>query len=496
METVYSPLPLFALSASLVGAFLILFTGSKKPNLREFWTMLASVAQFIFIYSMLAYTLQGKIVEYTIIEIYKGIALQLRVDAFGMIFALLSSSLWIVVSFYSIGYMRSLDEHAQTRYFFCFAIALFGATGVALSGNLLTLYMFYEILTISTYPLVAHKETPEAIKAGRKYLAYLLTGAAFVLFSISFTYYLTGTLDFVAGGFLKGHGSPEVLRIIFASFIIGFGTKAAIMPLHEWLPSAMVAPTPVSALLHAVAVVKAGVFCVLRVILYIFGPKVLSDLNIWLILAYVISFTVIFANIIALTQDNLKRRLAFSTINNLAIIILGASLLTSDSLRGAILHIPFHGFMKITLFMCAGAIYIKTRKELISEMDGIGREMPVTMAAFTIGTAGLVGIPPVCGFISKWYFCMGALQAKEILFLFVFLVSALLDAAYFFPIVYNAFFKRGNMKPLRFNEAPFLVVAPLIITAIFSVIFCIFPDLFLKFYSITTLVVKTIFMGA
>jgi len=271
MENIHSHMPLFALLSPLIGAVLILLTGSKRPNLREFWTICASVAMFVFVFSMLPEIRQGKVFEYRIIEICSGVALLLRVDAFGMIFALLASFLWIVVSIYSMGYMRGLDEHAQTRYFFCFAVTLCGAVGVALSGNLLTLYMFYEILTVATFPLVAHKETEVAIRAGRKYLTYLLTGAVFVLFAMGFTYYLTGTLDFVAGGIVKNKGSAEVLRIIFTAFIIGFGTKAAIMPLHEWLPSAMAAPTPVSALLHAVAVVKAGVFCVLRVILYIFG---------------------------------------------------------------------------------------------------------------------------------------------------------------------------------------------------------------------------------
>jgi multicomponent Na+:H+ antiporter subunit D len=399
-----------------------------------------------------------------------------------------------VVSVYSIGYMRTLKEHAQTRFYFCFAMALFGTTGVALSGNLLTLYMFYEILTIATFPLVAHKETPEALRAGRKYLVYLLTGAAFVLFSMVATYYLAGSLDFVAGGFVGGKGSPDLLRIIFATFIIGFGTKAAIMPLHEWLPSAMVAPAPVSALLHAVAVVKAGVFCCLRVILYVFGPDTLSDLNLWSVLAVIVSFTVIGANLLALTQDNLKRRLAFSTINNLAVIILGASLITLDSVRGALLHLPFHGFMKITLFMCAGAIYMATKKELISEMDGIGRQMPVTMAAFTVGAAGLVGIPPVAGFLSKWYLCLGALQAGQIAFLFVFLASALLDAAYFFPIVFHAFFKLGTENPVKVRESVLLAV-PLAVTGLFSVVFFVFPDALFHFYGLGGVVVESLFGG-
>lgn len=484
METVHTATPLVALLASLIGAFLILFTGERRPNLRELWTILAAVTKFAFICSMLPPVLQGKIIEYTVIQMYRGIALQLRVDTFGIIFALLASSLWMVVSVYSIGYMRSLREHAQTRYFFCFAMALFGAIGVAIAGNLLTLFMFYEILTISTFPLVAHKETPEAIKAGRKYLAYLLIGAAFILFSMGLTYYLTGNVDFVAGGFVGGHGSKEMLRLLFVTFIIGFGSKAAIMPIHEWLPSAMIAPTPVSALLHAVAVVKAGVFCCLRVILYVFGPEVLSDLGLWISLAYFVSFTVIVANIIALTQDNLKRRLAFSTINNLSVIILGAALLSPQGIKGAMLHIPFHGFMKITLFMCAGAIYVKTRLENISDMEGIGRQMPITMAAFTIGAAGLTGIPPVCGFISKWYLCLGALEAQEIVFLMVFLVSALLDAAYFFPIIYSAFFKKPKRVKSQFDEAPVLVVAPIVVTTVACLLLGIFPDAFIHFFKL------------
>jgi multicomponent Na+:H+ antiporter subunit D len=488
-------LPLFAVLPPLIGAVLILITGAKRANLRELWTILASAGQFVAVYAMIPAVLEGETLRFTLIPLAKGLALELRVDGLGMIFALLSSFLWIVVSVYSIGYMRSLREHAQTRFYFCFAMALFGANGVALSGNLLTLYMFYEILTVATFPLVAHKETPEALRAARKYLVYLLTGAVFVLFSTVATYYLTGSLDFVAGGFVAGKGSPELLRTIFAAFIIGFGTKAAIMPLHEWLPSAMVAPTPVSALLHAVAVVKAGVFCCLRVILYVFGPKALGDLHIWTILAIIVSVTVIVANLFALTQDNLKRRLAFSTINNLSVIILGASLITIDGVRGALLHLPFHSFMKITLFMCAGAIYVATRKEEISEMDGIGRQMPVTMTAFAIGAVGLVGVPPVCGFLSKWYLCLGALRAGEIVFLLVFLASALLDAAYFFPVIFNAFFKTAKGRPERVREAPLLVTAPLVATALLSVVFFVFPDGLLHFYRMGDVVVKSLFGG-
>lgn len=488
-------LPLIAVLVPIAGGILILATGARRANLRELWTILASVGQFAAVYAMIPSVLEGRVLRTTLFTAGKGLALELQVDAFGMIFALLASFLWIVVSVYAIGYMRSLKEHAQTRFYFCFAMALCGAVGTALSGNLVTLYMFYEILTVATFPLVAHKETPEALKAGRKYLVYLLGGAAFVLLGMAATYSLTGTLDFVAGGFVGGKGSPEFLRVIFAALIIGFGTKAAIMPLHEWLPSAMVAPTPVSALLHAVAVVKAGVFCCLRVILYVFGPEALRDLNIWMTLAVVVSITVIVANFFALTQDNLKRRLAFSTINNLSVIILGAALITVDGVRGALLHLPFHGFMKITLFMCAGAIYVATKKERISELDGIGRRMPVTMTAFALGAIGLVGIPPVCGFLSKWYLCLGALQSGQVIFLFVFLASALLDAAYFFPVIFHAFFRTAKESGGRVREAPVLVAAPLAVTALFTVFFFLFPDGFLHFYRMGDLVVKGLFGG-
>ncbi len=493
MDIFYSPLPLYAVSAPLMAAVLILAAGSARPNLREAATIGAALLQCVMVFSMLPPVLAGRVVVYRIIELYTGLSLTFSVDAFGMVFALLASFLWVVVSVYSIGYMRSLNEHAQTRYFFCFALALFGAVGVSLSGNLITLYMFYEILSVSTYPLVAHKETPEAILAARKYLAYLLGGAVFILFAMGATYYLTGTLDFASGGLFQGRGTPAMLRVIFACFMIGFGAKAALMPLHEWLPSAMIAPTPVSALLHAVAVVKAGVFCVLRVILYVFGPESLKRLGLWEVLAWCASFTVIAANLIALTQDNLKRRLAFSTINNLAMIILGASLLNAEAVRGAVLLIPFHGFMKITLFMCAGAIYVKTGKESISEMKGIGRQMPVTMGAFTLGAAGLVGLPPVCGLLSKWYLCLGAFSSGEMLFLFVFLASALLDAAYFFPIIYNAYFRVEDREGLRVAEAPLMMTAPLAVSALCAVGLCLAPDALFRFFSLAGLVVKTIF---
>jgi len=442
---------------------------------------------------MIPFVLQGKVIEYTVISLAPGLLLQFRVDAFGLLFGILASTLWIATSLYSIGYMRGLNEHAQTRYFFCFAIALSATMGIAFAANLLTLFIFYEILTMATYPLVAHKETPDAIKGGRKYLAYTLTAGVVILLASAIIYSLTGTLDFKPGGYLAGHASADMLRFLFVALIMGFGVKAAIMPLHEWLPTAMVAPAPVSALLHAVAVVKAGVFGVLRVILYVFGPNLLHDMGLWLILAYFVSFSVIVSSFFALAQDNLKRRLAFSTINNLAIIILGAALLSTSAIKGGMLHMAYHGFMKITLFFVAGAIYVKTHKEDVSELDGLGRQMPLTLGSFAIGAMGVAGIPPVCGFISKWYLCLGSLEAKEIVFLFVFLTSALLDAAFFFPIVYSSFFKKpkGDVNP-HFDEASMFMVIPLMATAIASLILGIFPNAFVHFFEIATLAVRSV----
>ena len=493
MDVVYSSRPLWAVLVSMIAALLILATGEKNRNIRESWTIIAAFVKFFIVASMVPLILQGKVIEYTIVTFYPGLLLQFRIDAFGMLFGLIASSLWIATSFYSIGYVRKLNEHAQTRYFFAFAMCLASTIGIAFSANLLTFLVFYEILTIATYPLVIHTESPEAIMGGRKYLAYTLTAGCVLLFATAMIFYMTGTLDFKAGGFIAGSGSSAVLIMLFAMLIFGFGVKAGIMPMHEWLPTAMVAPTPVSALLHAVAVVKAGVFGCLRVILYIFGPNLLQDLGIWLIMAYIVSFTVIVAGFLALGQDHLKRRLAFSTINNLAMIVLGAILLTKSSMTGAMIHMANHAFMKITLFFCAGALHAKVHKDYVSQLDGIGRQMPMTMGAFAIAAIGLSGIPPMNGFISKWFLCLGALEANQIIFLFVFFTSAMLDVAFLFPIIYSSFFKKplDDVAP-HFDEAPMLMVIPLSITALLSLVFGIAPDAFVHFFSITTIAVQNI----
>ena len=473
--------PLFVILCPLIAAPLILLLG-KWPNIREGVTIAASIATFSLVLSMINPIVEGEVIRISFQTLLPGVAVGFKVDAFGMLFALTSSSLWILVSFYSIGYMRSLKEHAQTRFFFSFALAIFGALGIAMSANLVTMFIFYEILTVSTYPLVIHDQTAEALSAGHKYFAYLLTSGTFFLFGVMLTYYLTGTTDFTNGGIAALEALNPVhkwtLIILFFCFLLGF-LKAAWMPFHSWLPTAMVAPTPVSALLHAVAVVKAGVFGIVRIVCYIYGVDLMTSLGLGLALACIAGFTMIVANLFAIAQDNLKRRLAYSTINQLSYILLGAALLTPDGIKGAMMHIPFHGYMKITLFLCAGAIMVATGKKNISEMAGIGKTMPVTMLAFSVGALGMCGIPPAVGFISKWFLCAGSVEAAEtispvmIIFLFVLLIASLLDVVYFFPIIHTAFFKdpEGVAGEPKVKEAPMFVVIPLAITATFSIIF-------------------------
>ncbi len=507
MEIIYSSRPALAILVSLIGAFLILLTGERSRNLREFWTILASVVKFSIVLSMAPLILDGKVIEYTVFSISPGLSIQFKVDALGIIFGLTASFLWIITSFYSIGYVRSLKEHAQTRYFVCFAIALSATMGVAFSANMFTTFLFYEIITVCTYPLVAHKETPEAIRGARKYLTYLLgTSIAFQLLAVFLTYYVSGSLDFKYEGLLSGAlgsgVSETLLTVMFILYMAGI-TKAAMMPLHSWLPAAMVAPTPVSALLHAVAVVKTGVFVVVKVCLHIFGINLLTQLGLGTALAYFASFTIIVASVIALTQDNLKLRLAYSTISQLSYVILGVALLTPSAITGSIMHITLHAFGKITLFFTAGAIYVATHKTKVSELDGIGRQMPFTMGAFTLGALSMIGIPPLGGFISKWYLSLGAIEANQFPIIIVLAASTILNACYFMPIVYAAFFKEPATNPdphhhkhenshKKFHEAPALMVVPLVLTAIGALILFFAPTFFLD---MTRIALKSVIGG-
>jgi multicomponent Na+:H+ antiporter subunit D len=465
---------LSALAIPTLGALLIALSGSY-PNLREGVTLLIACLLAGVVFSLLPLILAGARPTLDLIEVLPGVPLRFTVEPLGMLFAAVASLLWPINSLYSIGYMRGNEEAHQTRFYVCFAIALASTMGVAFAGNLFTLFAFYEVLSLSTYPLVTHKGTPAAMQAGRVYLGVLLgTSIGLFLLAILWTWYSTGTLDFKAGGILTGHiAGPQLGGLLFL-YMFGIG-KAALMPVHRWLPAAMVAPTPVSALLHAVAVVKAGVFSVVKVIVYVFGLELLKAEpgTHWLL--YAAGFTLIVASLIALREDNLKRLLAYSTISQLSYVVLAAALFAPLAAVGAALHIAAHAFGKITLFFAAGSIYTAAHKTEISHLNGIGRRMPWTMGAFAVGTLSMIGLPPAAGFVSKWYMLSGAYQAGQLPAIVIIVVSTLLNAAYFIPIVYAAFFKPEDHRHLEHGEAPLPIVIALVTTALLTVLLFLFP---------------------
>ncbi len=490
-----SPIPLLAVLVSMAAVPLILLS-SNRPRLRESWTIGAALVKLGLVAALLPAVLDGRVPAIRIGEIVPGVEVALRVDSLGMVFALVASGLWILTSIYSIGYVRAAQEKKQTRYFAAFAVCLSATIGVAFSANLVTFIIFYEILTVATYPLVIHKETPEAIAAGRKYLAYTLTAGVTLLAGTVWIHHIAGSTDFVPGGLLQDvSASGAAFRWLFVLFVVGVGVKAAIMPLQAWLPAAMVAPTPVSALLHAVAVVKSGVFGMLRVVGFVFGPAVMNRYDLALPLAIIAGFTILAASVMALAQDNLKRRLAYSTVGHLSYIVLAAALISPDAFAGGVLHITTHATMKITLFFVAGAIYAHAHKEQISQLDGIGRAMPWTMGAFAVGSIGLAGLPPINGFASKWLIGLGGASSGQELALIVLLISGVLNAAYFFPIVHRAFLRPSRQYD-GVGEASPLMVVPLVATAVLSLILGIWPNLLVQFYDLAAGVAGAVFGGS
>ena len=426
--------PLIAMLAPMVALAAIVWAGEKRKNLREIFTLVAGVVQASVVLSLLPLVLAGNVVEFHIWQIFTNVPMLLRVDGFGLTFAAVASVLWVATSLYAIGYMRGLHEHAQTRFYSFFAISLCATMGVAFSANLLTIYFFYEMLSVSTYPLVTHMQDKEARKGGRTYLSYLLfTSLCLLLPALSWCYVWLdegqGAMDFLAGNSMSEQFSGTTQIVLLLLFTFGFA-KAGLMPFHSWLPNAMVAPTPVSALLHAVAVVKVGVFCVIRVYSDVFGMEVLQALDGEQIMVWIACATIIISSLIALSQDNLKRRLAFSTIGQLGYVVLGATLATKQGTAGAVVHIAMHACGKITLFFCAGAILVASGKKYVSELRGLGRKMPFTMGAFLIGSLSVIGLPPLGGFVSKWYLVLGALERDYVWVVVVLLVSSLLNVFY------------------------------------------------------------------
>ena len=439
----------------------------NSPNLRDGLTLGAAVATFLVVLNILATVGNTTTDAFILIELMPGLELAFNVEPLGMMFAILASGLWIVTHVYGIGYMRGNNEEDHARFFACFSFAIFSVMGIAFAANMFTLFLFYELLTLSTYPLVAHKGTLAAVKGARTYLSILIgTSIGLQLVAVIWTYAIAGTLDFTRGGILEGLIAGPPVAILLALYAFGIG-KAALMPFHRWLPAAMVAPTPVSALLHAVAVVKAGVFTILKVGIYIFGIDFLAATGASIWLMWLAAFSIIAASVIALTKDNLKARLAYSTISQLSYITLGVALATSMGILGGSLHVVMHAMGKITLFMCAGSIYVATQKTNISQMTGLGRAMPITFIAFLIGSLSIIGLPPMGGSWSKWLLIMGAADAGQLVMVGVLLISSLLNVAYLLPLVGKGFFlKIPNQKePITFSESPILVWAPPAFTA-------------------------------
>ena len=450
----------------LLGALAVMLAGSR-PNLREAMSLGAGVVLLALVVRLLPRVLSGDWPATVLAEPIPGLALAFSAEPLGVLFGLIASFLWIVTTVYSIGYMRGHGEAQQTRFYAFFAIAMGCTMGVAFADNLFTLFVFYELLTLSTYPLVTHAGTREARQGGRIYLGILMaTSMGFLLLAVVWTWQLAGNLRFTSGGILAGAASPLVIGILFALYVFGIG-KAALMPFHRWLPAAMVAPTPVSALLHAVAVVKAGVFAILKITVYIFGLDLLRDTGVTDWLLWVAAFTILVASVIALRQDNLKARLAYSTISQLSYIVMGALLVNSTALAGSTLHLATHAFGKITLFFCAGAILVASHKTKVSQLDGLGRQMPWTMGAFFLASLSIVGLPPMGGMWSKWYLALGAIDAGYAVLVGVLMVSTLLNIAYLIPVPIRAFLGKADAGgEIQIREAPIACLIAMGVTVV------------------------------
>ncbi len=474
---------------------------SRLPNIREAITLIGAGALAVVVWHLLPSVLAGARPELGSIDIVSGLKVGFKLEPLGMLFALVAGTLWLVNSVYSIGYMRGNNEPRQTSFYICFAVAIAATMALAFAANLFTLFLFYEVLTLATYPLVTHKGNDDAKSAGRTYLMILMgTSMVLLLPAIIITASVAGTLDFTPGGILAGKLSGPLLAGLLALFVYGIG-KAAVMPIHFWLPAAMVAPTPVSALLHAVAVVKAGVFSVVKVVVYVFGIETLAQTGNTAWFVGIAGFTVIVASLVALRQDNLKRRLAYSTVSQLSYVVLATAILTPISVVGAIVHIAGHAVAKITLFFAAGSIYTAAHKTEVSQLDGIGWKMPWTMTAFAIGALAMIGLPPTSGFLGKWFMLSGAMSTEQWLPVAVIVLSTVLNAAYFLPIVIRAFFVEAESATARslsaaaptedHGEAPWPIVAALTFSAFATVLIFLFPDVPIKLAELAVEVAQT-----
>jgi multicomponent Na+:H+ antiporter subunit D len=477
----------------LIAVIGIVITG-RRPNLREGVTIVTSLLLFYLVLNLYQAVKDGQIIAVHWFDIIPGLGFRFSIEPLGILFALIASFLWLITTIYAIGYMRGHNEQNQTRFFSFFAIAISGVMGVAFSADLFTLFIFYEVLTLSTYPLVTHAGTDKAKAGGRVYLGILLsTSIVFFLLAIIMTWFTAGSLEFTPGGVFDSQINTTLASAILILFVFGIG-KAAIMPFHRWLPAAMVAPTPVSALLHAVAVVKAGVFAILKVCVFIFGLDLLSILPGTQFLLYLAGFTVLLASLIAMRQDNLKARLAYSTISQLGYITIGALLATSAGVIGGSMHIAMHAFGKITLFFCAGAILVATHKAKISDMQGLGWQMPFTMTAFFIASLCIIGVPPTGGTWSKWFLMTGTMESGQWFLMVTLMISSLLNIAYLLPIPLRGFFPsdKSLINTSGIKEAPWPSVVALSLTAVGTLALFIYPQ---PLYDLASAILSTSGVG-
>lgn len=462
------------LSSMLPGVFIFL-VGEESHRLRTLLNLLGAILKLVLVAVMIWGVYLGQIYESRLV-IAPGLELVLHADALSVLFVTLSTVLWLITTIYAIGYL----EHSpnRSRFFGFFSLCVSATVGIALAGNLLTFVIFYEILTMATYPLVAHRGTPDATRGAKIYLAYTLSGGLALLVGAIWLRSLTGPVDFVAGGVLNGmpHAMHGELIAIFVLLLAGLGVKAALVPLHGWLPQSMVAPAPVSSLLHAVAVVKAGAFGIVRLVYDVYGVEFASSLGLLTLLAVLASVTILYGSFKALFQDGLKTRLAYSTVSQVSYIALGASILGPIATIGGLVHLVHQGIMKITLFFCAGNYAETLGVYKVSQMDGLGQRMPATSLAFSVGALGMIGVPPIAGFVSKWYIGLGAVQAGQYWVLLILIASTLMNAGYFLPILYRVWFRpppaewpREHYTGGRFETMGALLWPP-IITAVLCLI--------------------------
>lgn len=461
LDTLLLPL---ALATPLLTACAIFLSGEHRQALRNAISLSGALISVLWVSLLLwgVYHEQTFQLQYRLLP---DVELLFQVDAFAMLFATLSAVLWLVTTVYAIGYFGNTDHGA--RFFGFFGLCVMATQGIAFAGNLVTFFVFYELLTLATYPLVVHRGNQAALSGGATYLKYTLSGGAVLLLGIFWLSTLTGVQPFIAGGSvadLPASAQPALVAIFFL-LVIGFGVKAALVPLHSWLPQAMVAPAPVSALLHAVAVVKAGAFGIVRVVYDVYGASFAHGLGVTQWLALAATVTIVYGSLCALRQDDIKKRLAYSTVSQVSYITLGTAIIGPLATLGGVVHLVHQGLMKITLFFCAGNLAETLGVSRVSQMNGCGRRMPWTMLAFTIGALGMIGLPPIAGFVSKWYLGLGGAAAGQDWVVVVLIASTLLNAAYFLPLLYRAWFLPAAVDAMPAADAKRSLLLPPLLTA-------------------------------